>query len=877
MLDRLARLTASPAGRERALALRPVSERPAVVLRQRAAAEAAWLHQGSVSLALAGARDVRDAAGAAARGLRLDPLVLREVADTVRCAAQVRRALARARDGAPLLAAEGQALPDLDALRRLIDGAVDARGALLDGASAELSQIRAEISETHDALLARMQSVVSSPALRPALSDAIVTQREGRYVVPVRSEARAALPGVVHDTSSSGRTVYVEPFAVVELGNRWRELQVQERREIERILRELSSVVGESSADLAESVERLAAIDCAVAAAALGRELGAGLPADAGAEQPWLHDAPGELRLLDARHPLLVWEGGEVVPVSLAVGGGEGGLLITGPNTGGKTVALKSAGLITLMALCGLPVPAEPGSTIPVYDAVFADIGDEQSIEQSLSTFSSHVTAIIDVIERAGPRSLALLDELGAGTDPVEGAVLAVAIVERLVAAGVTLIATTHHGELKAHAHDHPRLLNASVEFDVETLSPTYRLRMGIPGESNALAISERLGMPADVVEAARGRVSGEERELSRMLANLREQLERAETRAEAAGHDRAEAERLRAELAASHEQLEAESERRRAEAQRHLRDELRDTERLLARTRRQVEAARLEQADADMARARGRPRRAPAAARAAAGAAGARGAALRGAGGARLARGHVRARGGVERARRARGVRADAGRAPDAGAARPGRAHGGARGRRGPGGEAAHGARRRSRRVDRGARTHARRGAARGRGVPRSRRPRRPQPRARHPRQGDGDAPPRGARSARSPPARRLAGAGRARRGRRGRHRRAPHGALGGTAAVATGFWETRSRPPAGKRWVAPGHDDPAPGERGAPRQDRVVSPSSLPGPGATDPGRPAALSGSRRPTMESLGAIRFGRARHGREDAAATTARGS
>ncbi len=605
MLDRLARLTASPAGRERALALRPVSERPAVVLRQRVAAEAAWLHQGSVSLALAGARDVRDAAGAAARGLRLDPLVLREVADTVRCAAQVRRALARARDGAPLLAAEGQALPDLDALRRLIDGAVDARGALLDGASAELSQIRAEISETHDALLARMQSVVSSPALRPALSDAIVTQREGRYVVPVRSEARSALPGVVHDTSSSGRTVYVEPFAVVELGNRWRELQVQERREIERILRELSSVVGESSADLAESVERLAAIDCAVAAAALGRELGAGLPADAGAEQPWLHDAPGELRLLDARHPLLVWEGGEVVPVSLAVGGGEGGLLITGPNTGGKTVALKSAGLITLMALCGLPVPAEPGSTVPVYDAVFADIGDEQSIEQSLSTFSSHVTAIIDVIERAGPRSLALLDELGAGTDPVEGAVLAVAIVERLVAAGVTLIATTHHGELKAHAHDHPRLLNASVEFDVETLSPTYRLRMGIPGESNALAISERLGMPADVVEAARGRVSGEERELSRMLANLREQLERAETRAEAAGHDRAEAERLRAELAASHEQLEAESERRRAEAQRHLRDELRDTERLLARTRRQVEAARLEQADADMARAR--------------------------------------------------------------------------------------------------------------------------------------------------------------------------------------------------------------------------------------------------------------------------------
>ncbi len=605
MLDRLARLTATPAGRERALALAPVSDRPAVVLRQRLAAEAAWLNEVSVSPALDGARDVRASSDAAARGLRLSPLVLREVADTIRCAAGVRRSLARARDGAPLLAAEGAALPDLDALGRLLDGAIDARGELLDRASAELAQIRAELQETHDALLARMQSIVSSSTLRPALSDAIVTQREGRYVVPVRSEARSALPGVVHDTSSSGRTVYVEPFAVVELGNRWRELQVQERREVERILRELSSVVGESSADLAESVERLAAVDCAVASAALGRELDCGLPADRGPEQPWITEAPGELRLLGARHPLLVWEGGEVVPVSLRVGGEERGLLITGPNTGGKTVALKSAGLITLMALCGLPVPAEAGSTIPVYDAVFADIGDEQSIEQSLSTFSSHVTAIIDVMERAGPRSLALLDELGAGTDPQEGAVLAVAIVERLVAAGVTLIATTHHGELKAHAHGHPHLLNASVEFDVETLSPAYRLRMGIPGESNALAISERLGMPADVVEAARGALSGDERELARMLADLREQLERAEARAGEAEDDRAEAGRLRAELGARHEQLEAESERRRAEATRRLDEELRDTERLLQRTRRQVEAARLEQAAADMERAR--------------------------------------------------------------------------------------------------------------------------------------------------------------------------------------------------------------------------------------------------------------------------------
>lgn len=548
---------------------------------------------------------MRAAADAAARGRTLPPLALREVAETARCGSDTRRALARVRDHVPLLADEGAAIPELGPLRRLIDSAIDPRGDVLDGASVELASIRAELAKTHGSLVARMQSIASSPALRPSLSDAIVTQREGRYVVPVRSEARAALPGVVHDTSSSGRTVYVEPFAVVELGNRWRELQAQERREVERIVRELSAVVGEHAADLIETVEQLATIDIAVAAAALGRELGAGLPANPDAEQPWLLEAPAELRLVEARHPLLVWEGADVVPVSLAVGGERRALLITGPNTGGKTVAIKSAGLLTLMALCGLPIPVEGGSTVPLYDAVFADIGDEQSIEQSLSTFSSHITAIVEVIERAGPRSLALLDELGAGTDPAEGAVLAVAIVERLVAAGVTLIATTHHGELKLHAHDHPLLLNASVEFDVETLSPTYRLRMGLPGESNALAISERLGMPADVVKAARATISGEERDLGRLLTDLRAELGRAEARAREAEHDRAEAERLRAEVAARYDELEAEARRLREEAQRHLRSELRDTERLLERARRQVEAARLEQADADMERAR--------------------------------------------------------------------------------------------------------------------------------------------------------------------------------------------------------------------------------------------------------------------------------
>ena len=606
MRERLARHTTFSAGREAALALRPVSDIDAVVRRQRETAEAVHLDALRVSVPMGGVHDVRPTARGAARGQTLATSELLEVAGVARATASVRRALARLDGETPLLAVLAGGLADLEPLRGLIGAALDDRGEVVDHASPDLHAIRRERGEVHDRLQQRMESLLRAPGLRTALQDPIVTLREGRYVLPVRAEARGAVPGIVHDTSASGATIYVEPMAVVDLGNRWRELEAQERHEIERILRELSEAVGAAADDLVDAVERLAQLDLALAKARLARELGATALAKPGREVRWLAAAPAELRLVDARHPLLDGlPAGEVVPVTIEAGGATRALLITGPNTGGKTVALKTAGLLCVMALAGLPVPAAEGSQVPVYEAVFADIGDEQSIEQSLSTFSGHITAIIDILERADGGSLVLLDELGAGTDPTEGAALAIAIVERLVEAGVTLIATTHHSELKLYAHGHPAVANASVEFDVATLAPTYRLRIGVPGQSNALAIAARLGMPDPIVEAARESLSHEQRDVEAVLAELQTQLASAEERAERAAADLDAAEALRLDLEGRLSELAEESERLRTAARERIHDEVRDTERLLQRARREVESARLEQAERDLERAR--------------------------------------------------------------------------------------------------------------------------------------------------------------------------------------------------------------------------------------------------------------------------------
>ena len=550
---------------------------------------------------MGGARDVRERVQAAARGSVLTPFELMDIAGLCRAAVQARRALVRVVDEAPLLANIANAVPDLGPLRGLIEEAIDDQGAVRDSASPELASIRRAMIAAHDRLQQRLQSLIQSSAMRNALQDTIIVMRDGRYVLPVKADFRGSVRGVVHDTSASGATLYIEPLAVVDLGNAWRELQVQERHEVECVLRELSSATGEAEFDIAEAISRLAYLDVAQAKARLAAELDAGELASTGPRQTWLVAAPAELRLDEARHPLLT---GHVVPISIRVGGDFDALLITGPNTGGKTVALKTAGLLCLMALAGLPVPARAGSQVPVYDRIFADIGDEQSIEQSLSTFSGHMTAVIDIIERAHEGSLVLLDEVGAGTDPTEGAALGIAIVDRLLGQGASLIATTHHSELKVYAYHTPRVTNASVEFDMATLRPTYRLSIGIPGQSNALAIASGLGMPRDVIEAARGSLSEDTRDFESLLGDLRAQLTDAEQRTERATLAADEAETLRADLQRRSADLIAETTNIREEARARVRRELRDVERFLERTKRDVESARLEQARADYERA---------------------------------------------------------------------------------------------------------------------------------------------------------------------------------------------------------------------------------------------------------------------------------
>jgi DNA mismatch repair protein MutS2 len=601
VLNRLAALTSFSAGREAAHALRPVAEIDVVTRRQRETAEAVELSRLGVTLPLGGAFDVRERAAGASRGQVLTPSELLDIAGLCTAAERVRRTLARYAEPAPLLATIAAGIGEVEAIATLIRDTIDEQAEVRDTASPELAQIRRELRSAHDRLHQRMQQIVSSPGLQNALQEPIVVMRDGRYVIPIKSEFRGALRGIIHDTSASGATVYIEPMAVVDLGNAWRELQVQERHEVDRVLREVSGAVGDAAEDLIDAVKRLGHLDMTQAKARMAEALDARDLARPG-RVSWVVNAPAELRLIEARHPLLT---GEVVPVSIHVGGDFDALLITGPNTGGKTVALKTAGLLCLMALAGLPVPAQHGSQVPVYDSIFADIGDEQSIEQSLSTFSGHITAIIDIIERAGARSLALLDEVGAGTDPTEGAALGIAIVDRLIEAGASLIATTHHSELKVYAHHTPRVTNASVEFDLETLRPTYRLSIGLPGQSNALAIARNLGMPSDVIERAQSGLSREERDMESLLGDLREQLRAAEERADRAASAAAEAEALRDELRRERTALEESTHRIREEARAEVRRELRAVERHLERTRREVEAARIEQAQQDLRRAR--------------------------------------------------------------------------------------------------------------------------------------------------------------------------------------------------------------------------------------------------------------------------------
>ncbi len=593
VLARLAKHTSFSAGRDLTLALRPSSDYDEVIRNQRLTAEARRLRESQPRSGLGGVHDIRQLANKANLGGVLEPTELLDIANTLAAGRSLRESLVHA-DGLPLLAEIAERITGLGEVASEVYRCITPRAEVADAASPALAIIRRDLHTVHERLYAKLQELLTAPDMRAAIQEPIITLRDGRYVIPIKVEAGSQVRGIIHDVSASGATVFVEPLAVVDLGNTWRETQAEEQREVERVLRRLSALVGRNAHAIGVNIESLAEIDLTFAKAALAEELAATeLPYD-GESQPWLARPPESLYLVNARHPLLR---GEVVPVSLSVGGNYSVLLITGPNTGGKTVALKTIGLLSAMAQAGLPVPADAGSRLPVFDAVFADIGDEQSIEQSLSTFSSHMTNIIGILASAGANSLVLLDELGAGTDPDEGAALAQALLDRVLTIGCLTVATTHHGELKVFAHATSGIMNASVEFDTETLAPIYRIAIGLPGSSNALAIAERLGLPKDIVDAARGTIEPERAHAESLLAEIQRERTAAADSRRAEMLARKEAEEIRLRLEEKLDAIEEEREQILAHARNEAEEELMRVRQLLAHAGRRIERQKPEAA----------------------------------------------------------------------------------------------------------------------------------------------------------------------------------------------------------------------------------------------------------------------------------------
>lgn len=544
ILERLARHCAFSASQALALALEPSADAEEVARRLRRTTEAKDL-TSSKSARVGGARDVRPQAYQASKGAVLQPSELLDVRQTLISGRSLSRLIGRLSHQFPLLAEIAARIEPGDALIDAIGNAIDDEGTVRDDASPDLRRIRRELETAHSRLLDRLQRIVSNSENARYLQEPIVTQRGGRYVVPLKVEAKGRIPGIVHDQSSSGATIFIEPLATLDLNNRWRELELDERREVERILREISGMVGEAEADIIETVTALAELDLEFAKAEYAYQIKGREPiltdvTERGGAQPYLN-------LIQARHPLLKPDG--VVPNDIFIGPDYDIIVITGPNTGGKTVTLKTVGLLALMTQCGLHIPAQDGSRLPVFDNIFADIGDEQSIEQSLSTFSSHLTNITRILEGATEHSLIVLDEVGAGTDPAEGTALAQALLQHFIENRITSLVATHYSELKAFAHGTAHVRNASVEFDLDTLRPTYKLMIGLPGRSNALNIAERLGLPAAIVERARSLVSTEALEVDEMLEDIRLSRESARIDERLAEKDRREAEALRDDL----------------------------------------------------------------------------------------------------------------------------------------------------------------------------------------------------------------------------------------------------------------------------------------------------------------------------------------
>ncbi len=565
VLAKLAAEAVSDSAKEAALALAPSADPFEVKRRlsETGAAKSMMVVRGSPSFS--GVKDVRPSLARADLGGALNTRELLAIARVLQCARLVRGYIADDPGDKTPIDYLFYALHTNKFLEEKINTSIIGEDEIADGASPDLASIRRQMRAAAARARDALQKIISSPSYAKILQEPIITMRSDRFVVPVKAEHKGAVPGLVHDISASGMTLFIEPMAAVKANNELRELAAREKLEIERILAELSADCAEHRGDINSDYEILIKLDLIFAKAKLSYKLDCGEA-----------DTEGEGMLLRrARHPLL--DQAKAVPIDVELGDSFDTLVITGPNTGGKTVSLKTIGLLAAMHQCGLHIPAADGSVLPVFSHILADIGDEQSIEQSLSTFSSHMVNIVSVLSECGDGSLLLFDELGAGTDPVEGAALAVAILEHARQRGALIAATTHYAELKIYATNTPGVMNTSCEFDVATLQPTYRLLIGIPGKSNAFAISRRLGLAEEIIEDARSRVgvSGAKfEETIEKLEQTRKIMDRDRTEAaralRAAEEERKKAAQLRAELEV---RLDKASEKARREADRILAD----------------------------------------------------------------------------------------------------------------------------------------------------------------------------------------------------------------------------------------------------------------------------------------------------------------
>jgi DNA mismatch repair protein MutS2 len=605
ILARIAEFCAFSGGEELALALLPSDDLLTVQEWLAQTSEAYRLLDQKTDIGFGGVHDVRPLLDRAERRAMLLAQELIDIRNTLLRSRTMQNTLTKLESSFPRLAEIAANIEPCSHVIAEIGRCINERAEVVDGASETLSRLRSELRIAQERLLSTLDRIIHSGDIRPYLQDALVTQRQGRYVIPVRAEYKGNVAGIIHDQSASGATLFIEPLRVVQQNNAVRELELQEEREVRRILTELSELVADEAIYIRRNIGILAELDFIFAKAKYGYTLEASAP-EMVAIQPTAKPLPASvvdgddsnavyhpgsvIDLVRARHPLL--DPDAVVPIDVYLDEETFIIVITGPNTGGKTVTLKTVGLLALMAQSGMMIPVEPGSKLSIFEGIYADIGDEQSIEQNLSTFSSHMTNIIDILEEADPASLVLLDELGAGTDPDEGSALAMALLDNLRDRGITAFSTTHYSDLKLYAHNTPGVRNASVEFDIETLSPTYELSIGLPGRSNALVIAKRLGLNPVIVEKAESIVRPDALQADALLDDIkRAKLETLQSTARAKERER-QAQLVEADL--RHQLAMIEEARRTviAEIRATMQRELDDMRREIDQTRRQLTRA---------------------------------------------------------------------------------------------------------------------------------------------------------------------------------------------------------------------------------------------------------------------------------------------